>query len=86
LPNQYVSRGYDLTLDILLRLASAEDLYKSFAKHTGYTEYQENKFHYTPKPSGGFYNDAVYIMALDEELNLKVANDIKSNLQREFKD
>lgn len=75
IPNQYVVRGYDLTLDILLRLASAEDLYDSFAKYTGFTEYHENKFHYTSKRNGGFYNDAVYIMSLDEELNLKVAND-----------
>jgi len=85
-PNQYVIRGYDLTLDILLRLASAEDLYESFEKHIGFTEYHENKFHYTPKQNGGFFNDAVYIMSLDEELNLKVANDEQSNLQREFKD
>lgn len=75
IPNQYVVRGYDLTLDILLRLASAEDLYDSFEKYTGFTEYHENKFHYNSKRNGGFYNDAVYIMSLDEELNLKVAND-----------
>ncbi|SKB70089.1 ABC-type branched-chain amino acid transport system, substrate-binding protein [Salegentibacter holothuriorum] len=75
IPNQYVVRGYDLTLDVLFRLASAEDLYDSFEKYTGFTEYHENKFHYTPKQNGGFYNDAVYIMSLDEELNLNVAND-----------
>ncbi|WP_072875817.1 LysM peptidoglycan-binding domain-containing protein [Salegentibacter echinorum] len=86
LPNQYVSRGYDLTLDVLLRLASAQDLYESFERFKGYTEYEENKFHYIPKPSGGFYNDAVYIMAIDKELNLNVANDIESKIQREFKD
>jgi len=74
-PSQYVIRGYDLTLDILLRLASAEDLYESFEEHSGFTEYHENKFHYTSKRDGGFYNDAVYIMNMDEELNLKVAND-----------
>ncbi|WP_037322318.1 LysM peptidoglycan-binding domain-containing protein [Salegentibacter sp. Hel_I_6] len=74
-PSQYVIRGYDLTLDILLRLASAKDLYESFEKHTGFTEYHENKFHYTSKRDGGFYNDAVYIMNMDEELNLNVAND-----------
>jgi len=75
IPNQYVTRGYDLTMDILLRLASAEDLYESFEKYSGFTEYQENKFQYTSKRNGGFYNEAVYIMSLDEELNLKVAND-----------
>ncbi|MBO2545729.1 LysM peptidoglycan-binding domain-containing protein [Salegentibacter sp. BDJ18] len=86
IPNQYVIRGYDLTMDVLLRLASAEDLYDSFEKYTGFTEYHENKFHYTSKRNGGFFNDAVYIMSLDEELNLKVVNDQQSNLYREFKD
>ncbi|PKD18377.1 peptidoglycan-binding protein LysM [Salegentibacter salinarum] len=86
IPNQYVIRGYDLTMDVLLRLASAEDLYDSFEKYTGFTEYHENKFHYSSKRNGGFYNDAVYIMSLDEELNLKVANDQQSNIYREFKD
>ena len=85
-PKQYVIRGYDLTMDVLLRLASAEDLYDSFEKYTGFTEYHENKFHYTSKRNGGFFNDAVYIMSLDEELNLKVVNDQQSNLYREFKD
>jgi len=75
IPNQYVIRGYDLTMDVLLRLASSKDLYESFEKHRGFTEYHENKFHYSSKPNGGFYNDAVYIMTLDEELNLNVAND-----------
>ena len=74
-PSQYVVRGYDLTLDVLLRLASADNLYDSFEKYTGFTEYHENKFHYTPKRNGGFYNDAVYIMSIDEELHLNVAND-----------
>ena len=86
IPNQYVIRGYDLTMDVLLRLASVEDLYDSFEKYTGFTEYHENKFHYTSKRNGGFFNDAVYIMSLDEELNLKVVNDQQSNLYREFKD
>ncbi|HSP12908.1 MAG TPA: LysM peptidoglycan-binding domain-containing protein [Salegentibacter sp.] len=69
-PNQYAVRGYDLTLDILLRLASAEDLYKSFEDHKGFTEYNENKFYYTKRSEGGFYNQALYIMRLNEDLTL----------------
>lgn len=79
-PNQYAVRGYDLTLDVLLRLASAEDLYDSFEKYRGYTEYNENKFHYLPTMGGGFHNDAVYIMKVNEDLTLSVINDFKSNL------
>lgn len=79
-PNQYAVRGYDLTLDILLRLASADNLYESFQKHKGYTEYNENKFHYLPQQDGGYHNDAVYIMRVNEDLTLSVVNDFKSNL------
>lgn len=79
-PNQYAVRGYDLTMDVLLRLASADDLYDSFEKYRGYTEYNENKFHYLPTMGGGFHNDAVYIMKVNEDLTLSVINDFKSNL------
>ena len=69
-PNQYAVRGYDLTLDILLRLASADDLYKSFEEHRGFTEYNENKFFYTKRSEGGFHNQALYIMKFNEDLTL----------------
>ena len=74
-PNQYAIRGYDLTLDILLRLASAEDLYESFERYPGYTEYYESKFHYIPKSNGGFTNDAIYILKLNKDLTISEAND-----------
>ncbi|MDT0676044.1 amino acid ABC transporter substrate-binding protein [Autumnicola musiva] len=74
-PNQYAVRGYDLTLDVLLRLATAEDLYDSFERYKGYTEYNENKFHYLPRSGGGFHNDAVYIMRINPDLTLSVEND-----------
>ncbi|MDT0645264.1 LysM peptidoglycan-binding domain-containing protein [Zunongwangia sp. F260] len=74
-PNQYAVRGYDLTLDVLLRLASAKDLYDSFARYQGYTEYYENKFHYMPISGGGFQNDAVYILSVNQDLSLSVEND-----------
>ncbi|MDX1761507.1 MAG: LysM peptidoglycan-binding domain-containing protein [Christiangramia sp.] len=74
-PNQYALRGYDLTMDVLLRLASAEDLYESFEKYPGYTEYFESKFHYMPKSGGGFANDAIYILKLNKDLTISNAND-----------
>ncbi|TBW28503.1 LysM peptidoglycan-binding domain-containing protein [Gramella sp. KN1008] len=74
-PNEYALRGYDLTLDVLLRLASAENLYESFEKYPGYTEYYESKFHYLPKTDGGFTNDAIYILQLNEDLTISEAND-----------
>ena len=75
-PNQYAIRGYDLTLDVLLRLASAEDLYESFEKYPGYTEYYESKFHYLRRPEGGYTNDAIYILKLNEDLTISQANDL----------
>lgn len=85
-PNQYALRGYDLTLDVLLRLASAENLYESFEKFPGYTEYYENKFHYMPNLNGGYTNDAIYILQLNEDLTISKANDIQSNLSGRIKD
>ena len=85
-PNQYAIRGYDLTMDVLLRLATAENLYQSFEKFPGYTEYYENKFHYIPNMNGGFTNDAIYILELNEDLIISKANDVQSNIFGGIKD
>ncbi|MEM5564642.1 LysM peptidoglycan-binding domain-containing protein [Psychroserpens sp. AS72] len=60
-PNKYAVRGFDLTLDLLLRLASEDDLYTASSSDIE-TEYVENKFRYTKKMFGGFYNEAVYVV------------------------
>ncbi len=72
IPNKYTVRGYDLTLDVLLRLAAMGSVEES-VKANIITEYVENKFLYKPKPNGGFYNDAIYIMHLNKDLTLSVA-------------
>ncbi len=64
-PNKYAIRGFDLTMDILLRLAIDEDLYKA-SNNDIETEYVENKFRYSKKLFGGYYNEAVYIVKYDE--------------------
>jgi LysM repeat protein len=64
-PNRYVTRGFDLTMDILLRLATAEDLYKA-SDNDIETEYVENKFRYNKKMFGGYYNEAAYIVKYDD--------------------
>ncbi|WP_033956634.1 LysM peptidoglycan-binding domain-containing protein [Psychroserpens jangbogonensis] len=63
-PNKYAVRGFDLTLDLLLRLASEDDLYKASSSEIE-TEYVENKFRYSKKMFGGYYNEAVYIVKYD---------------------
>lgn len=64
-PNKYAIRGFDLTLDILLRLASKENLYEAATPELE-TEYLENKFRYTKKYFGGYFNEAVYIVKYDD--------------------
>lgn len=71
-PNKYTVRGYDLTLDVLLRLAAMGSIEESVRANI-ITEYVENKFLYKPKANGGFYNDAIYIMQLNKDLTLSVA-------------
>lgn len=67
-PSKYATRGFDLTLDILLRLSSNENgLPKSDDSLA--TEYTENKFFYSKKLFGGYVNQASYIVRYD---NLKI--------------
>ena len=71
-PSKYVFRGFDITLDLLLRLASEEDLYKA-SNDMIETEYVENKFRYNKSTFGGYKNEAVYIVKYD---NLRI---VKAN-------
>lgn len=70
-PNTYAVRGFDVTYDILLRLASAEDLFASLEEE-GTTEYVENKFDYDRNPTGSYINKAIYILRYGEDMKLKV--------------
>lgn len=70
-PNTYAVRGFDVTYDVLLRLASAENIYASLGE-AGVTQYVENKFEYEKRPMGGYQNRAVYILAYDKDMNLNV--------------
>ncbi|WP_431158374.1 PBP1 and LysM peptidoglycan-binding domain-containing protein [Winogradskyella poriferorum] len=60
-PSKYASRGFDVTLDLLLRLASAEDLYEGSTDDIE-TEYIENKFRYNKAMFGGYVNEALYVV------------------------
>ena len=70
-PNKYAIRGFDVTYDILLRLANAENLEEAFATDI-YTEYIENKFQYIVDSTKGYTNQAFYIMKYNERLELEV--------------
>ena len=70
-PNRFAARGFDLTYDILLRLASADDLYDAVGKDSE-TEYLENRFRYDKKMFSGYTNQAFYILKYNEELHFDV--------------
>ena len=70
-PNKYAIRGFDVTYDVLLRLASAETIYDA-SRSDIKTEYIENKFQYTFKPQFGYSNNAFYIIKYTSELKLEV--------------
>ena len=68
-PNWLAVRGFDLTLDVLLRLSAKEHF--SEANSLGETEYLENRFNYMANSTGGFINNAFYIAQYTEALTIE---------------
>jgi hypothetical protein len=68
-PSKRAVKGFDLTMDVVLRLVSAEDLFISVNK-APLTEYIENKFAYKKKLFGGYFNDAVYLVKYNYDLSI----------------
>ncbi len=64
-PDKYAVRGFDVTYDVLLKLAYKNDL-MDVAKFIGTTEYTGNKFDYAKDATSGYFNQASYIMAYDD--------------------
>jgi len=73
MPNKYAIRGFDVTYDVLLRLANAETLEEASVSEIK-TEYIENKFQYYFSPNSGYKNQAFYIMKYNNELKLEVVD------------
>ncbi|WP_343065463.1 PBP1 and LysM peptidoglycan-binding domain-containing protein [Arenibacter arenosicollis] len=63
-PDAYAVRGFDLTMDMLLKLAYKNDLVIA-SKLIGETEYTGNKFNYNKDISSGYYNRASYILGYE---------------------
>ena len=63
--NRYAVRGFDLTFDLLLKLAYKNDLI-DVSRFIGETEYSGNKFNYERKGVAGYYNQSSYIMMIDD--------------------
>ncbi|MDR6968442.1 LysM repeat protein [Flavobacterium arsenatis] len=71
-PNQYATRGFDITFDALLRLSQEQPFVETL--ETATTEQVENKFEYGKKDGKAYINDGFYILYFDTDLSVKVAN------------
>lgn len=60
-PSRIATRGFDLAMDIALRVAQGEDVTVNYTT-LGQTIYNENKFNYTKSSLGFYTNMAVYIV------------------------
>lgn len=69
LPDRYAVRGFDITFDLLLKLAYKNNLME-VSKYIGETEYSGNKFDYNKDPDEGYFNQSSYIMTF-EDLRIK---------------
>ncbi|WP_298948342.1 LysM peptidoglycan-binding domain-containing protein [uncultured Polaribacter sp.] len=68
LPSYYATRGFDVTYDVLMRLASGNSLKSTFDE--GYSYRVENKFDYTDKLFKTPENKGLYIVKYNEDLTL----------------
>ncbi|MFD2099260.1 LysM peptidoglycan-binding domain-containing protein [Flagellimonas iocasae] len=79
-PDRYATRGFDVTFDVLLKLAHKNNLFET-SKIIGLTEYTGNSFDYFNNWTSGYFNRACYIMEYDNlEIKEVKVDDLKSNL------
>lgn len=64
-PNTVAVRGFDLTMDVVLRLVTSNNLYESVVVKP-LTEYVENKFSYKKELFGGYVNNTVYLVKYED--------------------
>jgi LysM repeat protein len=71
-PNKYVTRGFDIAMDLILRQATADDFFESVDKYPT-TEMTESKFSYSKKLFSGYSNQAVYMLQYQADLTINEA-------------
>lgn len=71
-PNQYATRGFDLTFDTLLRITQNAS-FESSVKDTQ-SEQVESRFDYRKSASSGYVNHGIYIMQYQDDLTVKQMN------------
>ncbi|WP_417784520.1 LysM peptidoglycan-binding domain-containing protein [Tenacibaculum sp.] len=68
IPSDYAIKGFDITYDVLMRLASGNELTDTFKK--GVSLRVENKFDYHKKMFGSSENQGLFIVKYNEDLSL----------------
>jgi len=74
-PSEYAFKGFDMTYDALLRLATFSDVGGAF--DGGISERMSCKFHYTKNPNKGFENKGVYLVKYDGLHLVNVEKELK---------
>ncbi len=64
-PNKTAVRGFDLMMDVVLRLSVSDNMYTSVNEFP-LTEYIENKFAYHKNLFGGYYNNTIYVVKYED--------------------
>ncbi len=70
-PSKRAVKGFDLTMDVVLRMVTAGSLYQSVLE-APLTEYVENKFAYKKEAFGGYSNTSVYLVKYDNLMLVEV--------------
>ena len=71
-PNQFATRGFDVTFDTMLRLSQDQSFVEGI--ETIASEQVENKFEYEKVGLGAHINKGFYILYYDTDLSVKQAN------------
>jgi len=69
-PTRYATRGFDLTLDLLLRLTAFNSVFEQLTSTQ--TTYLENKFKYTQNTNGRYVNESAFILKYQDMFVVKV--------------
>lgn len=81
-PDRYAVRGFDITYDLLLKLAHKKNLFET-SQFIGQTEYSGNRFDYVNQWMSGYYNRASYLLKYQDLRLIEIKeNDIKGNVSR----
>jgi hypothetical protein len=70
-PNKIAIRGYDITLDLILRVATKKKFIKSV--EIGETSYLQNKFNYSSN-NKGFINKSIYLIKHEKLKIIEINN------------